>query len=233
MARIQTSAIISNISGKVNGSVFQRNQGGLVLRNQSGKINSNTARSNSHRVGISSIQGDWQSLTDTQRLLWGTYALFLNKKQKRNPTLNINGHQLFLNINSIRYDMQNVSALFVPYLLSTPILTPLPQPVNIVTMEINSGNLIAFLDRAMVATEDVVLMYLSRPLTGSRQSANQKTTLMKVATVNGTIIDVTSYYTSVYGRRADVGEWLQTKIAVYNINQENYSPFSIQRLQIQ
>src|SRR3972149_7530721 len=103
MARIQTSALISNISGKINGSVFQRNQGGLIIRNQSGKINSNTLRSNSQRVGMSSVQGDWQSLTDAQRLTWNTYATYLDRKQRRNPTLSINGQQLFIDINTVRY----------------------------------------------------------------------------------------------------------------------------------
>src|SRR3972149_2337274 len=116
MARIQTSALISNISGKINGSVFQRNQGGLIMRNQSGKINSNTLRSNSQKVGLADIQGNWQLLTDGQRLLWQTYAIYLNKKQKKNPTLNINGQQLFININAIRYALSSDNALFQPYL---------------------------------------------------------------------------------------------------------------------
>lgn len=232
MARIQTSALISNISGKVNGSVFQRNQGGLILRNQSAKINSNTLRSNTHRVGISAIQGDWQSLSDSERLLWSTYATFLNKKQKKNPTLNVNGHQLFLNINSIRYDMSSVSPVFTPYLLSTPILTPIPQPINVTTIFRNVLALECLLDRAVLNADDVILLYLSRPLTASQQSSNQKLTLMKAPTTDGSTFECSAYYEEVYGRVIDTGEWLQSKIAIYNNTSENYSSFSVKRFQV-
>jgi len=232
MARIQTSAIISNISGKVNGSVFQRNQGGLILRNQSAKINSNTTRSNSHRVGISTIQGYWQGLTDAERLLWSTYATYLNKKQKKNPTLNVNGHQLFLNINSIRYDLQFVTPVFTPTLLTTPILTPVPQPINITSLYRNGLALECLLDRNVLNADDVIILYISRPLSGSQMSAHVKQTLMKSPTTDGTTFECSAYYEEVYGRVIETGEWCQTRIAIYNVSSDNYSSYSVKRFEV-
>lgn len=230
MARIKTSALISDISGKVNGSVFQRTQGGLSMRNQSGKINSNTARSNLRKVGMSSVQGEWQLLSDAERLLWNTYAVYLNKKQKHNLSLSINGHQLFINVNSIRYDLSSVNALFSPYLLSTPVLAPLPQPISVDLIVINFADITVTLDRAIDVTKEVVILFLSRPLTGSQMSPNQKMILMKSPTLNGTDFICTDYYESVYGRSVAAGEWLQTKVAVYNTDSENYSSYSVKRV---
>jgi hypothetical protein len=233
MARIETSSLISNITGKLNGTVFQRGQGGLIMRNSPGKINSNTLRSNSQRVGMSTIQGDWQGLTGPERLLWNTYAIYLNKKQKHSNSLIINGHQLFININSIRYALKDTTPLFSPYLLSTPVLSPIPQPINITTIERNGLNLEVNTDRAVTDTEDVVILYLSRPLSASQQSANQKLTLMKFVTGTGSQQLCNEEYKSVYGRTIDAGEWVQSKISCYNINQENYSSYSVQRLEVQ
>ena len=230
MARVKTSAIIADISGKLNGSVFQRNQGGLCIRNQSGKINSNTLRSNSRKVGMSVVQGAWQSLTAAERLLWETYSVYLSKKQKHSNSLIINGHQLFLNINSIRYDLSSSNALFQPYLLSTPILQPLPQPINVSLIVINFGDITVTLDRAVDATKEVVVLFLSRPLSGSQQSAHQKLILMKSPTINGTDFIVTDYYEEVYGRILNVGEYVQSKVAIYNTDSENYSSYSVQRV---
>lgn len=230
MARVKTSAIISDISGKLNGSVFQRTQGGLCIRNQSGKINSNTLRSNQRKVGMSAVQGDWQGLTVAQRLLWETYAVYLNKKQKHSNSLIINGHQLFLNINSLRYDLSSSNALFQPYLLSSPVLNPLPQPINVSLIVINFGDITVTLDRAVDVSKEVVILFLSRPLSPSQQTANQKMTLMKSPTIAGTDFIVTDYYEEVYGRILAVGEYVQSRVAIYNTDNQNYSSYSVQRI---
>lgn len=233
MARIKTSAIISDITGKLNGSVFQRNQGGLSVRNQSGRINSNTARSNFRKVGISIVQTAWQQLSTSDRVLWSTYATYLNKKQKKNPTLAINGHQLFININSLRLDLSTANPIFSPPLLTTPILQPPPPPALITNLAINFGDITVTLDTNIDNTKMVVILFLSRPLTASQQSPNQKMLLMKSATDNGFDFICTNYYTEVYGRSLQVGEYVQTKLAIYNTDNENYSAFSVARWQVQ
>jgi len=232
MARIKTSGNISSIIGKVGGSVFQGSQGGLIMRNQSGKINSNTLRSNSHQVGLSIVQGEWQRLTDAQRYLWQVYSVYLNKPQHHNQSLRVNGHQLFIDINTIRYDLSIYDNAFQPYLLTTPILAPLPQPINITTIERNGITLEINLDRAVSNVNDAIILFLSRPLTGSQMSGYVKTTLMKSTTNNGTVFDVGFAYPDVYGRMIEIGEWVQSKIAIYNTSSENYSSYSVQRIQI-
>jgi len=229
MARVQVSALISNISGKLNGSVFQRTQGGLIIRNQSAKINSNTSRSNLHRVGITIIQNSWQQLSNTNRLLWETYAIFLNKKQKNNPTLNVSGQQLFIYINSIRLALSNVNTLFIPWLLSTPVLVAIPQAIKINLIVINFGDITVTFDRAIDDSKEVVILFLSRPLTASQQSPNQKLTLMKSTTLNGYDFICTSYYAEVYGRVLNAGEYVQARVAVYNTDNQSYSAYYNQR----
>jgi hypothetical protein len=232
MARIKTSALISDISGKLNGTVFQRTQGGLCMRNQSGKINSNTPANNSHKIGLSTVQVSWQSLTNSERLLWQTYSIYLNKKQKKNPTLTVNGHQLFIDINTIRYDLSPDNTLFQPYPLTTPILAPLPQPINITTIERDGLALKVNLDRAVNNTKEVIILYLSRPLLGSQMSSYIKVLLMKSPTNSGTEFECNASYFYSYGRRPNVGEWLQTKIALYSTDSQNYSSYSVQRIQV-
>ena len=232
MARITMSALISDISGKVNGSVFQRCQSGLIMRNQGGKINSNGVRSNLHKNGLSSVQSAWQTLSDTERLLWQTYAVWLNKKQKKNPSKIINGHQLFININSIRYDLAVNNFLFTPWLLSTPLFVPLPAPISIVSVERDGGALIVNLDRAVSQLDEVVMCYLSRPLLGSQMSAYQKMLLMNEPTNSGTEFQCNVAYGDGYGRVIDVGEWVQCKVAIYSDVSENYSNFTVIRTQV-
>lgn len=232
MARIQLSGLVNNIVGKLGGSVFQKNQGGLVMRRQGGKIDSNSLRSNAKKVSIAAIQGDWAALTQAQRNLWSTYAIYLNKKQKKNPNLLINGHQLFINVNSIRYDLQADNALFQPYLLSSPTLAPLPQPINVTSIDRNGVALELNLDRAIVAASEVLIAFLSRPIKPTQQSAYIKTILMKAPTNNGTVFDCNAYYSSVYGRTPEVGEDVFCKVAIYSTVSQNYSAYSVNRFTV-
>ena len=55
---------------------------------------------------------------------------------------------------------------------------------------------------------------------------------MKSTTNNGTVFDVGFAYPDVYGRMIEIGEWVQSKIAIYNTSSENYSSYSVQRIQI-
>lgn len=230
MALIRVSGLISDIIGKIGGTVFQRTQGGLTARNQSAPINSNTLRSNKHKVNTVSIQSQWQLLTIAERNQWSTYATFLNKKQKKNPNLSINGHQLFINVNAIRYDMTLTSLIFQPPLLSTPTMVPVPLPISIVTLVINFGQMVFTLSRNVLTANDVIILYLSRPLTASQTTSNVKTILMKSSTIDGPEFDPTSYYETVYGRKLIVGEWVQTRIAIWDTTSNNYSSFDVQRV---
>jgi hypothetical protein len=232
MARIRTSALISSIDGKLNGSVFQRTQGGLTIRNGNSRVNSNTPRSNLRKIGMIQVQSDWQQLSNSQRLLWNTYATYLNKKQKHNSSLTLNGHQLFININSIRFDLSPDNVLFQPYLLSSPVLNPLPQPIAAVSVEVDGVALFVNLDRGVSNVTEVVVCFLSRPLLPSQMSSNVKMVLMKSPTNSGTEFQCNVAYEDVYGRNLIAGEWVQVKVAVYSTVSQNYSNYTVQRLQV-
>lgn len=229
MAKIQTSSLIANISGKLNGSVFQRTQGGLSLRNRNTSVNSNTPRSNLRKVGMATVQNDWQTLTTAERTLWQMYSTYIQKKQKKNSGLNINGHQLFIAINSIRFDLSSSNVLFQPYLLVSPKLVPLPLLINVDAVSYAFDSLRVSFDRVIDASTEVVICFMSRPLKASEQSPNQKMVLMKVATLDESYIEITDYYVEVFGRPLFAGEFVQVKLAVYSTASENYSSYSVYR----
>jgi len=232
MARVKLSGLVSDISGRINGTVFQRNQSGLIMRNQSGNINSNTVRSNTQRNSTAIIQSSWQLLTDNQRLLWQNYSIFIGHKQKRNSSLNINGHQLFIKINSLRLALSPVNDLFTTWLLSTPIFSPLISPFQITSIGIDVTLLKVVFDTEIFAGTQVVAVFISRPLRGSQLSGNQKLTLMKSSTFNGFYLDINDYYITVYGRVPVPGEFVQAKVCVWEDTAGSFSNYSVNRFEI-
>ncbi len=70
MAKVKFSALISGMSGKLNGSVFATNRGGAYLRTKVTPINPNTAAQSAARNLLTSFSQGWKNLTQTQRDAW-------------------------------------------------------------------------------------------------------------------------------------------------------------------
>lgn len=68
MAKIKLSAIMSDIRGKLNGSVFSKNRGGAYMRNKVTPSNPQTTSQMSVRGIFAGIASGWSTLTEEQRL---------------------------------------------------------------------------------------------------------------------------------------------------------------------
>lgn len=112
MAKIKFSALVSEMSGKLNGSVVVRGKSGAFIRNRVIPINANTASQNAVRQNFAIISKAWSNLTETQRATWNAgvenwkYSnLFADIKklsgkalfQKLNSNLVLNGFALINN----------------------------------------------------------------------------------------------------------------------------------------
>lgn len=216
MAIVTTSALISDISGKIGGSVFQRTQGGLIMRSEKGKIRNNTNLQSDNKIGIKNILNTWFTLTQSQRAQWNQYAVFRNIKQKRNPSKEINGHQIFIRENNLRYNMRNYGAIFTNPIHSTPLFANPTTPIKITSVDENVGELNIHHDISVDATKQGILLWISRPIRQSQTSKYIKRTMIKTVTINGQAQIVTSYYTSVYGRIPQTGEYVSIEIGLYD-----------------
>ena len=70
MAKIKLSAIVSEMRGKLNGSVFSKNRGGAYLRTKVTPVNPQTLAQGLVRATLTNLSQAWRSLTEAQRLAW-------------------------------------------------------------------------------------------------------------------------------------------------------------------
>jgi hypothetical protein len=70
MAKVKLSALVSGMSGKLNGSVFARNRGGLYLRTKVTPLNPQTADQVAARARLAGWSQGWRSLTQAVRDSW-------------------------------------------------------------------------------------------------------------------------------------------------------------------
>jgi hypothetical protein len=72
MAKIKLSAIVSEMRGKLNGSVFSKNRGGAYLRTKVTPVNPNTSAQSLVRATLASISATWRTLTQLERDAWNS-----------------------------------------------------------------------------------------------------------------------------------------------------------------
>lgn len=70
MASIKFSALVSEMRGKLNGSVFSKNRSGNYLRNKVTPVNPQTSAQQAVRSLLASVSQSWRGLTQAQRDAW-------------------------------------------------------------------------------------------------------------------------------------------------------------------
>jgi len=102
MARIQLSGLLSDIAGKVGGSIFQKGQSGHIIRNLTCPCKIRTpAQENIRGISVR-LHKAWIDLPSTFRKYWTKYAWYRKVLQKGSLYKILNGHQLFLRLNHYR-----------------------------------------------------------------------------------------------------------------------------------
>lgn len=232
MALITTSALVSDINGSIAGTTFQRTQGGLCMRNKTITRNPNTSFQQSNKVNLNTIQNAWSNLTDAQREQWNQFAIYRGIKQKKSLSRNISGQQVFIRENSLRASMNGYGAIFNNPIHSTPVMAVPPVPPIVTATVINFGDFEINYDTVLVSATQSILMWISAPIKSSQKSNNIKRNMIKVTSVDGTAQIVTAYYTSVFGRIPEVGQFISIEIGLYNDTLKTFSKSTPRQFEI-
>jgi len=99
MANIKFSAILSDVRGKLNGSIFSRNHYGPVIKTTFTPSNPQSTPQMTERNKVSELAAHWRELSQSQRNAWYLLADELIKKnsvgEKKAPA----GYNLFISHN--------------------------------------------------------------------------------------------------------------------------------------
>lgn len=69
-AKIKLTAMVAEIRGKLNGTVFSRNSSGAYVRNKVTPVNPNTSFQSNVRADFTTVAQAWRDLTEAQRNAW-------------------------------------------------------------------------------------------------------------------------------------------------------------------
>lgn len=114
MALIKFGAFITDVRGKVGGTIFSKNKSGAYAKNRVVPSNPRTGAQQSVRGFFGSLSTQWRNLTQNQREAWSELAGTLSFQNKVGDAVKISGIALFQKLNG------NLNTLGVPA-LTTPV----------------------------------------------------------------------------------------------------------------
>lgn len=209
MAIITTSALVSNISGSINGSTFQRGNGGLIMRNKPSVIGSKTLNQNPQRLNLAYLTTVWEGFTDAQRKTWQDYANFINGVgiTNRNNRSGSSGKNQFIAINSWLL-IYNKPILDAPTFLAP--LAPISPYYNSAFESDDLGKTVGALDTASC----ILVTQVSLATSASTYKTNKGYRTLVYPQVDGTTQNWYAQYKNYYGVNCVSGKkyWVLLKV---------------------
>lgn len=194
MALVTLSGLVSNVSGSIGGSTFQRSAAGLVMRKKPKAVGRGSSQQFNQRGIIARMNFLWNELTDEQRQLWSSFAVYTNGVNKTNnqKTTGNNGKTQFFAVNSWLY-------LYGRTPLTVPTFVP---PLSINPSWIVNGNQSNDLGKTLFdldTTSQILVTRVSLPQSKTTVTANTGFRTLVYGQIDGTVQDWSAAYLATFG----------------------------------
>lgn len=213
MARIKYSGLISEISGSVAGTTFQRNKYGYTIKQKPNPVRPIRPNQQLAQSRVKRAIAAWVGLTSSQRSAWDTYASTYPEPTRLDPTKYLGGYNLFIKYHLFRF-------------VCTEDVLADPSGAQIA---INPDQTILTLDAGDFTWEGVsgvssgnwyMLLFLSRVVPLTTNYAVTKTRFITFATVLDPVSElITAPYAALFANTPAVGERVMQHTVL--INQDN------------
>ena len=209
MALITLGNGISNIRGKIGGTVYQHSQAGTISKNRGSRTNKSSYQSDKAKITVAYLNQVWSNMSATDRNQWINFALYKPTPQKNNPSRFLNGQQIFILSNY---------AQFLQFLTisTTPIFSTTPALSTFITLENIAGALLVNSTFAIDETTDYLILKVSNRMKPTRQRAVGGVKYINTVFANTTSCDITSDYTDLYGAIPSTGEFVEIQYQLFS-----------------
>lgn len=225
MAIITPSALITDIKGKIAGSVFQRSTGGIMMRVKPSAIGQGSKAQLQIRLINAELAFDWQALTDAQRLVWKTFADFCNGAgvTKNGRKSSSSGRAEFMSVNFYT-KLYKVALLLEPKFVTPPPTSEPCPPENYSCIGLMDSDFI------LDTTKQILITKVSKPQGKTTTKHCSGTRTLVYAQVNGTLQDWSAAYELAYGTQLILNKKYWISLQVLDFTTGRFSPLSTKLL---
>lgn len=133
MAIITPGPVVSEVSGRIGGTVFAHNRGGMYARNGTKPSIVTTPSAQEFKAILGTVSQLWTNLSAAQIAAWNTYAANNPQKNRLGRQISLTGQNFFIRLNSrLLYANANTIAL--------PPTAPPPSIAAISAMSVASAS---------------------------------------------------------------------------------------------
>lgn len=212
-AKVLFGGGVSEMRGKIGGTIFSRNKGGPYAKNMANPTNPQSTKQLLVRSIFSAITTLWQNLTSAQRTAWSAAAEVIPFINSIGLAYYLTGKGLFQKCNTV---LQNVG---ITALSDAPTKFEVPDaPSNIsIAAAAGAGTFVLSADDGVVPADRTCVIDGAPQGTSAMINNNslfKRLTYVAAAGVLDTL-DLTSVYTSIYGAYL-VGQKLEIRVAYIN-----------------
>ncbi len=135
MAITRPGSIVGQVSGRIGGLVFSRNRGGDYVRNGPSPTNPQSSYQTAVRNALSLASAGWDTLTDSQRAAWVSWAQDHPVRNRLGESIRLQGNAAYVQLNS------RLAYLGTAIVVAPPAVNA-PDPLLSVTptFDIGAGN---------------------------------------------------------------------------------------------
>lgn len=210
MALVKPSGTISDIRGKIGGTVFANSGAGLTVRSFTSPVNPNTSRQNNQRIILNIIQQEWRLLTTTQRQCWENWIKLFPFKQNNFTGLFINAQQAFIKINAIRQ-------LYGHPVIKNPVFVAnFSLPITYLFILFGGGIALAS-TRVLIPANEFIYLSATYPLPATINNPGTKLKALIFPTIATNLHNITQPYVDIFGRMPVIGEKVFIKISTIDL----------------
>tara|TARA_R100001244_G_scaffold43454_1_gene39073 strand:+ start:199 stop:879 length:681 start_codon:yes stop_codon:yes gene_type:complete len=192
MAIVKTSGLVSDIRGKLGGVCFQKSSGGLMLRTMTKPKNKRTNSQELQRATMAQVQNEWRDITNGERDKYKSLATLAQVRQNNITKNIINGHQLFIKVNTLllRYGEAVVTSTKLNQSLIVPIECTVALTLGVLEISTN---------RAIVYGNEILVFYMSGIIANSVNRNRNRSRMIVFQNVSSNKFDITAPYLAIFG----------------------------------
>jgi len=157
MALIKFGGGISEMRGKIAGTVFSRNKAGAYARNRVTPVNPQSARQNAVRALMQTLAVAWSTtLSAANRAGWEAYAIAVPMLNRLGETMYLSGFNHFIRSNMVIMQAGQSMVVAGPATLSLPLV----DSTTVMTLAVGLTGSLAYDDTMDWCDEDAAGMVL-------------------------------------------------------------------------
>lgn len=124
MALMTPGPVVGQVSGRIGGTIFSHNKGGMYIRNGTKPTKVTTELALKFKALMGKVSKEWQRLTAENRAAWVSYAATNSEKNRLGRSISITGQNWFVRCNTRAQAVGGVTLTLPPTIPSPGVSFP-------------------------------------------------------------------------------------------------------------